>query len=254
MRICFLNPFGTAAYDDLIMSVVTPTLRPDADLAVRHLDGRPENIDYYAAKHLIEVGVMRAAVQAEKDGFDAFVIGCCYDPALTQARELVDIPVVGPLEASLGFARAFGHRYALLTDHRKAVPELEDRLRVYGQAANCRAIDAVGWFVDEMMEDPFRVAADAHQASKRILSNTTAETVIISCTIVAACYEQAALGGDRELRETSVMNPNLMAIKQAEALADMAAQGQYRISRKGYYQGLRAHSSDQADELYDLLL
>jgi allantoin racemase len=80
VKICFLNPFGTPAYDSLITSVMAPTLRGDVDLVVRHLDVRPENIDYYAPKHLVEVGIMRAAVQAERDGFDAFVIGCCYDP------------------------------------------------------------------------------------------------------------------------------------------------------------------------------
>jgi hypothetical protein len=44
-----------------------------------------------------------------------------------------------------------------------------------------------------------------------------------------------------------------MAVKQAEVLADMAAHGQYRISRAAYYQKLRAHSPEQADELHDLL-
>ena len=28
---------------------------------------------------------MMAAVEAERDGFDAFVIGCCYDPASRNA-------------------------------------------------------------------------------------------------------------------------------------------------------------------------
>jgi allantoin racemase len=253
VRICFLNPFGTPAYDELITSVVEPTLRADVTLEVRHLDVRPENIDYYAPKHLVEVGIMKSVVKAERDGFDAFVIGCCYDPGLTQARELVDIPVVGPLEASLAFARSFGHRYAIVTDHDKALPELEDRLRVYGQDHNCRAISSVGFYVDEMLESTSAVAEAAYLESERVLRETAAETVIIGCTIVAACYEKAVLAGDDRLRGVSVMNSNLMAVKQAEALADMAAPGQYRISRKGYYQKLRAHSPEQADEL-DVLL
>src|SRR5918999_2202275 len=164
MKICFLNPFGTPAYDDLIRDVLEPTLRPDFDLEVRHLDVIPEYIDYFASKHMVEVEIMKSAVQAERDGFDAFVIGCCYDPALTQARELVDIPVVAPLEASLGFVRSFGHRYAIVTDHHKAVPELEDRVRVYGQEANCRGIRSVGWFVDDMVQDTAAVAKDAYAA------------------------------------------------------------------------------------------
>ena len=77
--------------------------------------------------------------------------------------------------------------------------------------------------------------------------------VIIGCTIVSACYEKIALAGDEDLRSLSVMNPNLLAVKQAEILADMAAHGQYRLSRRGYYQQLREHDPAQADELDNLL-
>ena len=249
MRICFLNPFGTSDYDQLIQDVVEPSMRADVDLEVRHLDVRPANIDYYASKHLVEVGVMKAAVQAERDGFDAFVIGCCYDPGLTQARELVSIPVVAPLEASLALVRPFGHRYAIVTDHHKAVPEIEDRVRLYGQEPNCKGVTSVGWFIDDMIVDPDAVASDAYETSVRVMHETGAETVIIGCTIVSACYERAASAGDERMRSLSVINPNLMAVKQAEMLADLAAQGQYRISRAGYYQNLAAHSETQAAEL-----
>lgn len=252
MRLCFLNPFGTPAYDQLIRDAVEPALRADTSLEVRHLDTRPENIDYYASKHVVETDIMRAALQAERDGFDAFVIGCCYDPALTQARELVNIPVVGPLEAAASFARPFGHRFAVVTDHHKAVPEIQDRLRVYGQEANCRAVTSVGWFVDRMILDTDAVAEDAYATSRRIMAETGAETVIIGCTIVSACYEKAALTDER-LQQLSVINPNVVAVKQAEVLADLAAQGQYRISRAAYYQSLAAHDPAQDDELRSVL-
>ena len=248
MKICFLNPFGTPAYDDLIRDVLEPTLRPDVDLAVRHLDVIPENIDYFASKHLVEVEIMKAAVAAERDGFDAFVIGCCYDPALTQARELVKIPVVGPLEASVALARPFGHRFAVVTDHHKAVPEIEDRIRVYGQEANCRTVTSVGWFVNDMVLDVEAVAEDAYAKSVATMESFRAETVIIGCTIISACYEKAARK-DSRLAGISVINPNLMAVKQAELLADLAAEGQYRISRAGYYQPLSAHSTLEAEQL-----
>lgn len=253
MRLCFLNPFGTPAYDKLITDVIAPTMRDDVDLDVIHLDARPENIDYFAPKHLVETAIMKAAVKAQSDGYDAFVIGCCYDPALTQARELVNIPVVGPLEASIAMSRPFGHRYAIVTDHHKAVTEIADRVRVYGQEANCKAVTSVGWFIDDMIKDYAAVAEDAYRVSTEVMNATGAETIIIGCTIVSACYEKLALEGDERLRTLSVINPNLVAVKQAEVLADMAAQGQYRISRAGYYQGLQSHSGTQADELAELL-
>src|SRR5258708_10605425 len=165
MRICFLNPFGTPDYDAIITRTLAPSLRPGTDVVVRHLADSPRNIDYYVPKHLVEVEVLKAVLAAEREGFDAVVIGCCYDPALTQARELVSIPVIGPLEASVLLARPFGHRFSVLTDHRKAVPELEDRVRLYGLEANCRPVRAIDWYVADMIGAPATLAIALHARS-----------------------------------------------------------------------------------------
>jgi len=252
-RICFLNPFGTEAYDAIIRETLEPSLRDETEVEIRHLEGCPRNIDYYVPKHLVEVEVLRAVVRAERDGFDALVIGCCYDPALTQARELTDMPVVGPLETSASLSRLFGHRFAVVTDHEKAVPELEDRIRVYGLEANCRAVRAIDWFVDDMVGDPAAVARDAHARCREVMERDRAEVVVLGCTIVAACYEQAVLRGARDLAGLPVVNPNLMAVKVAELLADLRAVGQYRMSRRGYYQRHAQHDAQEAAEVLALL-
>ncbi len=252
-RICFLNPFGTDIYDELISSTLRPALHGSTEVEIRHLANAPRNIDYYAPKHLAETEIMMAAVEAERDGFDAFVIGCCYDPALTQCRELVDIPVIAPLEASVLLARLFGHSFAVVTDHRKAVPELRDRVRLYGLEANCRAVDAIDWFITDMVLDPLTVAKDTYVKVQEVMRTTGAETVVIGCTIVSACYELAALQGDADLAALSVVNPNVMAVKLAEMFADLNATGQYRISRTGFYQQHVTHDRDEAAEIMTLL-
>lgn len=251
--ICFLNPFGTDAYDRIILETLSPSLRAGTEVEIRHLVGCPRNLDYYVPKHLVEVEVLRAVVQAERDGFDAFVIGCCYDPALTQARELTDMPVIGPLEASASLARLFGHRFAVVTDHEKAVPELEDRLRVYGLEANCRSVSAIDWFVDDMIGDPAAVARDAFTRCQEVMARDRAEAVVLGCTIVAACYERAVLDGQDAPAGLAVVNPNLMAVKVAELLADLRAVGQYRISRRGYYQRHAQHDAEEAASVLALL-
>ena len=200
-RLCFLNPFGTDAYDELIASTLLPSLRGSTEVEIRHLAHAPRDIDYYAPKHLAETEIMAAAVAAEREGFDAFVIGCCYDPALTQCRELVDIPVIGPLEASVLLSRLFGHSFAVLTDHHKAVPELRDRIRLYGLESSCRAVDAIDWFVDDMVLDPLTVAKDTYAKVEDVMRTSGAETVVIGCTIVSALLRaRRAAGRDRAVR------------------------------------------------------
>lgn len=252
-RICFLNPFGTDDYDALIAETLAPSLRTGSEVEIRHLENAPRNIDFYVPKHLVEVDVLRAVRAAEADAFDALVIGCCYDPALTQARELTDMPVVGPLEASASLARLFGHRFAVVTDHTKAVPEIEDRIRLYGLEPNCRSVTAIDWYIDDMIGDPDAVARDAHARCLEVMERGGAEVVVLGCTIVSACYERAVLRGAAELSDLAIVNPNLMAVKVAELLADLRAVGQYRISRRGYYRQHADHDAEEAEGVLRLL-
>ncbi|MFM9125856.1 MAG: aspartate/glutamate racemase family protein [Actinomycetota bacterium] len=106
-RICFCNPFGTDQFDDLVLETLTPYLREGTTVESVHIEDCPRNIDYYLPKHLVETELFKLILRAEEDGFDAFVIGCCYDPGLTVAREITSMPVVGPLEASIA-ASAIG--------------------------------------------------------------------------------------------------------------------------------------------------
>ena len=69
---------------------------------------------------------------------------------------------------------------------------------------------------------------------------------------MSACYEQVATQNMR-YRKLSVINPNVVALKQAEMLADMNRQGQYRVSRAAYYQPLETHDPNAAAEVLDLL-
>ena len=52
-RIAFINPFGTAAFDDIIEETLVPYAGAGTSVDVIHLDGVPENIDYYYPKHLM---------------------------------------------------------------------------------------------------------------------------------------------------------------------------------------------------------
>lgn len=250
MRIVFCNPFGTDAYDDLVRESLAPYLRAGTELEITHLEGVPANIDYYVPKHLMETEVFRQVVAADQDGYDAFVVGCCYDPGVAAARELTDMPVVGPLESSVLLSRFFGHRFSVVTDHRKAVPELEDLVRLYGIEANCRGVRAIDWYVSDMVNDTAAVARDAFEHCRSVLDEDGAECVVLGCTIIAACYEREVLRGAEELATLPIVNPNVLAVKCAELLADLRAVGQYRISRRGYYQQHAQHDPEEADDVF----
>lgn len=68
--------------------------------------------------------ILRLVKEAEKDGCDAVIIWCGGDPALKAARELVDIPVIGPGESMKLLASMVGEKPLCLVPD---IPVLEMR-------------------------------------------------------------------------------------------------------------------------------
>lgn len=246
-RIAFINPFGTAAFDEIIRETLVPYASTGTAVDVIHLEGVPENIDYYYPKHLMELAIFEEVRRLEEAGYDAVVVGCCYDPGVRVARELVDIPVVGPLEAAMNHASYVGHRFTVVTDHRKAVPWLEDLVRLHG-AGNCRGVRAIDWYVTDMIQDTTAVADDAAAACTEALREDASEVVILGCTIIGGCLEREIMTTGRH-RELPILNPNLLALKAAESLADLHRMGKYQISRTGFYQRHEQHDAAEAAEV-----
>ena len=121
-RIAFINPFGTPPTTRSSGRRSCPTRATARSVEVIHLDGRARQHRLLLPEAPHGAGDLRPVRRLEDEGYDAVVVGCCYDPGVKVARELVDIPVVGPLEAAMNHASYFGHRYTVITDHRKAGP------------------------------------------------------------------------------------------------------------------------------------
>ncbi len=246
-RIAFINPFGTAAFDSIIEETLVPYAAAGTSVDVIHLEGVPKNIDYYYPMHLMQLAIFDEVRRLEERGYDAVVVGCCYDPGVRVARELVDIPVVGPLEAAMNHASYFGHSFTVVTDHAKARPWLEDLVRIHG-AGNCRGVRCIDWYVTDMIEDTTAVADDAAAACLQALQDDQAEVVILGCTIIGGCLEREIMTTGRH-RELPILNPNLLALKAAETLADLHRMGKYNISRVGLYQRHEQHDAAEAEEV-----
>lgn len=60
-------------------------------------------------------GVVKQAIQAERNGADAIVINCTADTALRACREAVSIPVFGPTESTMLYAVQFTDQFSVLT-------------------------------------------------------------------------------------------------------------------------------------------
>ena len=99
-KILILNPNGTDIYDEATREVAIPAVSADTVVEIRNLEGSVPRTAFLPATSVLINPLLTAVVNAEKEGFDAIVIACCDDPGLQEAKELVSIPVTGPMEAA----------------------------------------------------------------------------------------------------------------------------------------------------------
>jgi len=234
LKINFINPFGTKAYDELIMETLSHYASEDTALTVTHLDACPADMDYFYPKHLVEAELLEAVMQSEEAGYDAVISGCCYDPAVLTARELVDIPVIGPMEASINLLSYYGRTAVIVTDHVKAGALMKDYVKIYSASDRILGLDVIDWYVKDMVKDTASVAQDVVTQTAKSVQSTGAESVILNCTIIAAAYQKYLMQGGTPA-PFPILNPNLMALTMAEALGRLRQKGAYQISRLAYY-------------------
>lgn len=234
MKLLFINPFGTPVYDDVIKKVLAGTTRSDCRLDVDHLKNCPADIDYYSFKHLVEERFIERVVEAERQGYDAVVDGCCYDPGLLEARELVDIPVVGCLEPTMHVASMLGHKFAVITDHHKAVPYLENMVKISGLNSRCTSVRAIEVWIRNIIKEPDIVAPKVLEEAKKIVEAERAEVIVLGCTIVASCFDLEYRKHPTKIR-FPILNPVVVASKMAETMVDLRRLG-VSTSRLAYFE------------------
>ena len=106
--------------------------------------------------------VCDAAMVAEREGFDAVAIGCFFDPALREARSLVNIPVASLGESCALTACSLGRRFGLVTLCADQSEDYSDMMMAYGLERRFAGAVALDPPIDEF-------ALEADEAAARVI-------------------------------------------------------------------------------------
>jgi len=162
-------------------------LGPEVEVAV-HGVNRPEFELEVASSYfefLAKGQVINNVIKAEREGFDAAVLGCFLDPGLFEAREVVDIPVIGAGEASMLFACMLGLKFGLVIYNPSRLTDLERRIRIYGLEHRVASIGLFNISPKRLLVSSFKepdpVIEKFLEAAKRTVEKG-ADIVIPACT------------------------------------------------------------------------
>lgn len=217
LKIMWINPFTSEEANEKILETINDIKRPDVEAAVVYLEDKgPIHVEYHYYEHLNLHGTFRWAKKAEKEGYDAVVIGCFYDPGLREARELVRIPVIGPAETCMHVAATLGHKFSILVGRRKWIPKMESNVYAYGLEKKLASFRVLNFTVPRMAAEPEKLKEAIRREAQKAIENDGAEAIVLGCTIESGFMKELI-----ESLKVPVIDAVVVSWKYAEMMADL---------------------------------
>ena len=138
----FVHPVEQAPYIERLQALLQSVAAPGIGFEVHGLDP-PDHLFHPLTEFRCAAQTIRNALEAERAGYDAFIIGHFQEPGLLEIRGAVDIPVIGLGEATMLAALSMGRRLGLVTIDPVFIDWHERQVTAYGlrqRVAGVRAI------------------------------------------------------------------------------------------------------------------
>ncbi|MGC9530215.1 MAG: aspartate/glutamate racemase family protein [Candidatus Bipolaricaulaceae bacterium] len=216
-KILWINPVGTDLFDHPIEEFLLAAKGPETQLDVVSLDRGPLHLEYHYYEALILADTLHRVRRAEREGYDAAVIGCFYDPGLREAREIAERMVVtAPAESAMHIASTLGHTFSILVGRKKWIPKMHENVVQYGFTDRLASFKSLELGVYDFQRDPAETARRLREAAKSAVEEDRAEAIILGCTIEFGFYQelQAELG-------VPVIDAVVAPLKYAEFLVEL---------------------------------
>ncbi|MBN2231175.1 MAG: hypothetical protein JW779_16440 [Candidatus Thorarchaeota archaeon] len=195
--------------------------RPGTHVTVEEVGEGPLSIES-AIEEYMSIGPMleRLYHLRKEKKYDAIIIGCAGDPGLRAARELMDVPVIGPAEASFHYACMIADRFSVISPMQAGVASPDDlfaRIRGMGLINRLASVEFVEMPIVDMWGDDS--TAVINQVTKAISETERkgAGCVVLGCMSMAFRTARTSW----ESVSIPVINPLRIAISVAESFVHL---------------------------------
>jgi len=173
--------------------------------------------------------------RAQREGYDAFVIGCTLDVGLPEGKSMLDIPVVGISEAAYRMAMTMGRLFAVVTSSSAFTEVYGDQVERYGVASRYLR----GPYIVPASEEEIATALTRPQSLIEKFKAAAAKAVADGASVIipapAFLATLANRAGLTQVDDALVLDTVSVAVKTAEMLVDLRKAGVGPSRRIGVY-------------------
>jgi allantoin racemase len=221
MRIQVINPTTTTSWEEASRLAYAAAASSTTEVSIRSLPHGTPSVESRRDVAVVAPGVIQAAREAESDGVDAIAVDCMLEPGVHSAREIVDVPVIGPAQAAMHLAATVGHGFSVLAMADNRRPLIEELAHRYGLRGRLRSVRPLGMGVLQLDDDPEATLAAAVARAAEAVLQDGADVIIPGCTGLAgkAPLIQAALR-ERDI-EVTVIDPPAAVTRALETMVSL---------------------------------
>jgi allantoin racemase len=207
-------------YARALSAVLRDAADPGTEIDVHGLGPGKAIADQYRYLEVLDTAqVLDNGLRAERDGYDALLIGNVFEPGMHALREVLNIPVLGLLECSVHLACLMGASFSIVNVNPKFARKVTENVNSTGLRSRLVSIDTMrverGQVLDRAFEDPTvreQVVRQFTDAA-RIGIDKGAETVIPAGGIVMTIL---AFAGVHRVDDVPIVNGLVALTKMAE--------------------------------------
>ncbi|MBI2314426.1 MAG: hypothetical protein HYU77_18210 [Betaproteobacteria bacterium] len=212
-------------YETALKTYLNKVARPGTQVDVHgvelfsHTDDKYRYEEYFHDRQIVE-----NAIRAEREGYDAFCVGCARDPAAVALREVVDIPVCNLLETSMHVACLLSPNFSLLAHGKPLLRRQIELVKRYGLSERFIECNSFEVTLDEL-QGGFRDPQVVMNPAMAVAGEAASKGV---CLFVNACGCLNAIMGKYCLHEIGgipVLDGAAVSIKMTEMLVDLKGIG-----------------------------
>lgn len=220
MKIKVIMPIVSDIFNDEVKEEVKFYASDNTQIGVANLDYGPASIESEYDEALCIPNFLEKAKEAEEEGYDGIISDCFGDPGVKPARELLDIPVVGPCEASMLLASSLAQRFSVVSVLPNVVPMIENISKTVGVNGNLASVRYVNIPVLEV-QDKERLKNELYDEMIKAIEQDNAHALILGCTGFMGVAEELQKRLKQKDYDVPVIDPVFAATKMLESIISM---------------------------------
>jgi allantoin racemase len=220
-------------YDTNLRSYVQKVARPDTQVDVHGVEKYFTKMtisEYVQSMHVAQV--IDKALQAEREGYDAFCIGGTRDLGHEYLREVLDIPVAFIAESSYYYACQASRKFGVVSVNAEGLRKHEELISYHGLAQRCvpgaHVDSATVAHAELLLKDPQRAIDMFTEAARKVIAEGAG-------VLIPGFGAWSSLFGERSIRNIDgvpIVDCIAVVIKTAEMLVDLKNLGSQRARKK----------------------